>query len=112
MIYGAGALGRAIYQYGKTKACINMKAWADQDAERYQHIGLPVKTIEEMDIDEKDKILIAIFQKRAEQAVRKKLLERGVRENQIVSLPFPKMEEVICHRIEDYEEMIADNRRG
>ena len=111
VIYGAGALGRAIYQYGKTEACINVKAWADQNAERYQHIGLPVKIIEKIDINEKDKILIAIFRNRAEQAVRKKLLERGVKENQIVSLLFPKMEDVICRRIEDYEKMVADNRR-
>ena len=111
VMYGAGALGRAIYQYGKTEACINVKAWADQNAERYQHIGLPVKIIEKIDINEKDKILIAIFRNRAEQAVRKKLLERGVKENQIVSLLFPKMEDVICRRIEDYEKMVADNRR-
>lgn len=115
VIYGAGALGRAIYQYGKTEACINVKAWADQNAERYQHIGLPVKIIEKIDINEKDKILIAIFRNRAEQAVRKKLLERGVKENQIVSLLFPKMEDVICRRIEDYEKWLqttGENKYG
>lgn len=98
IIYGAGALGRAVYQYAKKEDHMNVKGWADRDAERYQKIGLPVTMIEKTVIEEKDKVLIALFQKKAEEEVRKKLQEIGVKEKQIVCLPFAEMEDSICHK--------------
>lgn len=83
VIYGAGALGRAVYQYAVSCGKLKVKALVDQNAEKYKRIGLHVCTLEETDIGQVDKVVVAVFSQAAYQAISEKLVCRDVKTEQI-----------------------------
>lgn len=83
VIYGAGALGRAVYQYAVSCGRLKVKALVDQNAEKYKRIGLHVCTLEETDIGQVDKVVVAVFSQAAYQAISEKLVCRDVKTEQI-----------------------------
>lgn len=86
VIYGAGALGRAIYSYAIQRKDISVKAWVDQKARDYQALGMPVMTLDELlqkGISSEDKILIAVFREKAKEAIEAVLLHGGILQEQI-----------------------------
>lgn len=83
IIYGAGALGRAVYQYAVSCGKLTVKALVDRNAENYKRIGLDVCILEETEIEHSDKVLVAIFSSTAFQTVYKKLVCKGVKTGQI-----------------------------
>lgn len=84
IIYGAGALGRAVYQYAASCEKLTVRGLVDQNTRYYKRIGMNVCMLEEVMIQESDKIVVAVFSKGAYLAIRKKLINEGVKPEQIV----------------------------
>lgn len=96
VIYGAGALGRAVYSYAIQREDISVKAWVDQKAEAYQALGMPVMTLDELlqqGISSEDKVLIAVFREKAKEAILQQLCREKIAENQIKWLHISSIEE-------------------
>jgi len=83
IIYGAGALGRAVYQYAVSCGKLIVKAFVDQNAGNYKQIGLNVCILEETDIGQSDKVVVAVFNRVAYQAINRSLTARNIRSEQI-----------------------------
>ena len=83
VIYGAGELGKAIYKYAEDKC--HIKAWIDSAFEFQQALGYEVISSDEYTPDEKDVVIIAVFNVHAVEAIRKKLLDKGCRSEMIFS---------------------------
>ena len=88
IIYGAGALGRAIYQYLDKECVADIKGWVDQSADIYQKMGLSVIKPEKVQFRKEDKILIAVLQKETAKEIQQSLLKRGINERQFVEVAF------------------------
>lgn len=88
VLYGAGALGRAVYQYVDETKIVVIKGWADQNALAYQKLGLPVEVPEQIHVDKHTKILIAVLRKKAEKSIRERLIGMGTDEKQIIGVSF------------------------
>ncbi len=94
IIYGAGALGRAIYQYMNNENRADIKAWVDQNAEVYQKMGLPVIIPEKIQFSKRDKVLIAVLRKKTVEEIRKKLITLGINRRQVVEVAFKSIEDI------------------
>lgn len=86
VVYGAGALGKALYEHIICHDFCHLKAWVDQDAERKRLIGYPVCRMDEIKIAADDSFVIAIFNRETASAVRLELEKSGVGQKQIVWL--------------------------
>lgn len=82
-IYGAGALGRAVYQYALSCKNLTVKALVDKNAFYYRKIGLSVCTPDEMELTDSDKIVVAVFREDTYLAIRNGLQAKGAGERQI-----------------------------
>lgn len=91
IIYGAGAFGRAVYQYAISHEELKIKAWIDQKASAYQSIGLDVRVLEDVDIERTDKILVAVFSENAYRQIREGLALSGVESSQIQWISMEKL---------------------
>lgn len=94
VLYGAGALGRAIYQYIEQSGAVCVSKWVDQNGEAYQRMGLPVVRPDEL-FGNNDKILIAVQKRQAVIQIRKLLMDMGMEQNQIVEGAFGEMWECV-----------------
>ncbi len=83
IIYGAGAFGKAVYQYAVSCEGLKVKAWIDQSAVTYQRLGLDVCTLKDVDIEASDKILIAVLSESVYWQIREELVIKGIRLEQI-----------------------------
>lgn len=83
IIYGAGALGRAVYQYAVSCGKLRVKAFADQNAPAYRRLGLDVWLPKEITIEKTDRIVVAVFSEPAYQAIRRSLMQKGADMGQI-----------------------------
>lgn len=88
IVYGAGAFGRAVYQYVSEISDINIVGWADREFVFYRKLGYPVDRIEDLKIDNKIKIIVAILQKKVINEIRETLLQQGIRQEQIAEVTF------------------------
>lgn len=84
VIYGAGALGRAVYQYAMSCEKLQVRVLVDRNAGYYQRIGMKVCTLEETVIQKSDKVVVAVFSQGAYQSIHKSLVSEGVKPDQIV----------------------------
>ena len=84
LIYGAGALGRAVYQYAQSCEKLAVKGLVDGNAGYYKRIGMNVCMLEEIMIQESDKIVVTVFSKGAYLSICKKLISKEIRQEQIV----------------------------
>ncbi len=91
IIYGAGAFGKAVYQYLMFKKGIKVKAWIDQRAAIYQNLGLDIKVLEDVDIGDTYKIIVAVLSKTAYENIRGELIRKGVESNQIKWIDMEKL---------------------
>ncbi len=81
VIYGAGELGKAVYKYASGKC--NIRAWVDGSFAYYQSLGYDVISPDEYVASEDDTVIIAVFSRRAVEAIHKMLLEKGCNSNRI-----------------------------
>lgn len=83
IIYGAGAFGKAVYQYAVSCKGMKVEAWIDQKATAYQRLGLDVKLLEDVCIECMHKIIVAVFSEAAYRDIKESLIRKGATLNQI-----------------------------
>lgn len=103
IIYGAGAFGKAVYQYAVNHKNLKVEAWIDQKAAAYQELGLDVSMLEDVHIEHKHKIIVAVFSEAAYWKIREKLIKVGVALNQIKWIDTEKISNLlVIGRINSY----------
>lgn len=87
VIYGAGGLGRSIYEYLQKKD-ITITAWADREYQMYQKLGWRVESPQNLTKlkDEFDFLIIAVFSRNTMQIIRKNMIEIGIQPKKILWL--------------------------
>lgn len=90
IIYGAGAFGKAVYQYAVSCEALNVKAWIDQRAAVYQRLGLDVQALEDVDVEASDKIVIAVLSESVYRQIRDELMIKGMLSKQIIWIDLEK----------------------
>ena len=81
IIYGAGALGTAIYEYVSKR--FEIKHWIDANADFLKQTGYPVIKLDEADIDADDIVIVAVFVKRVAESICQDLVNKGVSRDNI-----------------------------
>ena len=94
IIYGAGALGKAVYKYVTSNPEFELKGWTDSNAEKYQKQGLAVLDIKDIPISMEDKIVVAVFSGSAFGEIKKTLINRGIEDVHILGVMIKKQEEL------------------
>lgn len=88
VIYGAGAVGKAIYQFASTNTDLSIVGWADQKYVSYRKLGYEVDLLDDINMDNTVKIVIAILRKKTADIVKKLLLDKGVDQSRIAEIDF------------------------
>jgi len=88
IIYGAGSVGKSVYQYIKDRDESSVVDWLDREYEKYQQLGFPVHAPERIhEINKEDlKIIIAINSRKVADSVRKWLIDNQVKEESVLWL--------------------------
>jgi len=81
VIYGAGAFGKAVYEYANER--FQVKAWVDSNAAFLKTMGYPVVTLEEVEIKADDIVVIPIFLNMTVEVIQNSLLRKGVKKENI-----------------------------
>ncbi len=87
-LYGAGRMGKSIYQYLQTLDKGYAVIWADKECLLYQQMGLPVISPDEI-VDrqeEYDVLLVAVSSKAAADGIKGLLAEKGLKQNKMTWL--------------------------
>ena len=88
ILYGAGNVGKAYYYHMKEDRECLVVAWVDKNAEKIREFDfLPVEEITSMYSKEYDYIVIAVFDEIIYQAIRKELIEKGIKDEVILWNP-------------------------
>lgn len=95
ILYGAGALGRAVYKYIEKTGTVSVRAWVDQNAEAYKRMGLPVEMPGTIRDNGTEKILIAVQKKQAAKEIEKTLIGMGIEGSRLINGAFSEMWERI-----------------
>lgn len=82
-IYGAGELGKAVYQYARNRC--HVKTLVDREYEYYQKLGYDVESPDECELGPDNEVIIAVFNKKAADAARKMLIDKGCSGEKIYS---------------------------
>lgn len=87
-LYGAGRMGKSLYQYFKIIYANSNVLWGDKEFAFYQQLGLPIISPEEIvkRQEEYDKLLIAVSSKGLAQVIQNFLTEKGVKKDKLVWL--------------------------
>ncbi len=87
VIYGAGSLGRSIYEYLQ-KNNITITAWIDREYQMYQKLGWQTENPQNLIRlkDEFDWLIIAVFSRSTMQHIRKNMIEIGIQPEKILWL--------------------------
>ena len=87
-LYGAGRMGKSIYQYLQTLDKENAVIWADKEYLLYQQMGLPVISPDEIVAkqEEYDVLLVAVSSKRIAERIKSFLIEKGLKKNKMAWL--------------------------
>lgn len=93
IVYGAGALGKAVYKYVSGNPEVRLKGWVDGNAKKYQQLSMPVVDIDTLEICASDKIVVAVFSESVFQQIRHLLLAKGIKERQIFTVAINQEEE-------------------
>lgn len=78
ILYSAGHFGRAVYGYLQSCCPDMVELWVDREYRRYQSMGLPVHSVDDISAETETGILIAILDTQLAASVRDSLLQRGV----------------------------------
>lgn len=86
IVYSAGNFGRAVYGYlqGVNQGIVSL--WVDRDFRRYQDMGLPVCSAEEIVKEQDADILVAVLDAGVAEAIQRNLLQLGVRRERIYGI--------------------------
>lgn len=96
VIYGAGAFGKAVHQYAVGRKGMKVAAWIDQRAAAYRKLGLEVSVLEDVHIERRHKIIVAVLSEAAYWKIREKLIERGAVPSQIKWIETEKISELLA----------------
>lgn len=78
IIYGAGAFGRAVYEFVNQSGLYSLAAWVDKNDRIYQKEGFPVSGIETIHALDYDYIVIALLRSDLAAQVKEGLEKEGV----------------------------------
>lgn len=86
VLYGAGALGRTLYEYIKSIPALRLVAWIDLAYETYRKRGMPVDSPKDIAAyrDSLDYILIANTIKKTADNIRNDLITQGISNDKIL----------------------------
>lgn len=84
ILYGAGHVGEDYYNLIRRTDYCQLAVWTDKSASLYRKQGLPVSDIEEIMRCTYDYVLIAVYQEKVAEEIRKELEIFGVRPDKIV----------------------------
>lgn len=107
LIYGAGAFGRAVFEYVSQKEGIKVTNWVDRDAQFYQRLGMQVDNLDRLWPPCSSKIVISVLSRKAAGEIKGMLLNRGFSEQQLIWLSIEKKDrELIISELESaYSEL-------
>lgn len=88
VLYGAGELGRELYDYAHDKT--NIRYWVDKEADTLRAFGLSVCSIDQCEAHADDVVVVAVFSKRATKVIVKDLLNKGYKNEQILTFNLSK----------------------
>lgn len=83
IVYGAGHFGRQVYHYLQDYYPGSVVLWVDREYRKYQSMGLPVQGAAVIIKEKKADILVAVLDMQISVAIREKLVQDGVRHEQI-----------------------------
>ena len=83
VIYGAGELGKAVYNYVSSRT--KVEAWIDRDAEYLRTLGYEVDIPDETFIPDDCLVIIAVYDERTVGSIKKYLISRGIPKERIIS---------------------------
>ena len=83
ILYSAGHFGRAVYGYLQECYPNMVGLWVDREYQRYQAMGLPVHSVDDISAETEADILVAILDLSLADLIRNNLLQSGVRQDQI-----------------------------
>ena len=83
ILYSAGHFGRAVYGYLQSRCPDMVELWVDREYRRYQAMGLPVHSVDDISAETEADILVAILDLSLADLIRNNLLQSGVRQDQI-----------------------------
>lgn len=86
IVYSAGNFGRAVYGYlqGVNQGMVSL--WVDRDFRRYQAMGLPVCSVEEIAKEQDADILVAVLDAGVSETIQRNLLQLGVCREQVYGI--------------------------
>lgn len=84
ILYGAGNVGEEFYRLIKLTKYCQITAWIDKNAELYRKQGLEVSDIQEIKHCSYDYVLVAVYQDKVAEEIRKELEIYGVESGKIV----------------------------
>lgn len=86
VIYGAGALGKSVYQYLKETQLVSLVGWYDREYQAFEREGYPVQNpivLQQKNTESFDCIIIAAIVERAARSIRKDLVDFGISEEKM-----------------------------
>lgn len=88
ILYGAGNVGKAYYRHMKDDGECLLVAWVDKNAENVRKSSfLPVEGVASLYSKDYDFIVVAVYDEIVYQAIRKELIDTGIREDMIIWNP-------------------------
>ena len=83
ILYGAGNFGRAVYGYLQDCYPDMLELWVDREYRRYQSMGLPVRSVDNISAGTEADVLVAILDLSLADLIRNSLMQSGVRQERI-----------------------------
>lgn len=85
IIYGAGNVGKRLYEHLKTISGVQVAAWVDMDYEKYQKTGYPVISLRKALMIDFSYIIIAMAELASCKQIKQLLIDLGIESQKIVS---------------------------
>lgn len=82
-LYGAGRVGKEIYQQLNEYGKIQIVGWYDKNADSYKEIGMPVENIDQIDEKKFDQIIICVKDESVANNIKNTLLHHGIPNDKI-----------------------------
>lgn len=83
IVYSAGNYGRSVYGYLQGLSHVTVSLWVDRDFLRYQDMGLPVCSVEEIIKEQDVDVLIAVLDMGVAKSIQENLLQMGIDQKRI-----------------------------
>lgn len=78
ILYSAGNFGRAVYGYLQNCYPDIIELWVDKEYQLYQAMGLPVHSVDHINLEKEADVLVAILDMQLADSVRDSLIRRGM----------------------------------